>query len=235
MERRKKLRMGETLVTQGLITLDQLRIGLKEQKATGLPIGRQLVSLGFITEAVLRDSSPSPWQPGYRPQPGGGRRRGDAPGAGGFRPSPPSVADRPRCRAQRADARDHRHVQRRRARPVEGRARRPDRDRHPAGRRGAAARVHRQVLRLRSLARRHPARNRNRRSRLRQPQPRHRGIHPAGGAAGRRAADRRGEARIATSTSNPNTPSCASATASTACWSRSAACTRPTGRASWCA
>lgn len=55
MERRKKLRMGETLVTQGLITLDQLRIGLKEQKATGLPIGRQLVALGFITEAVLRD------------------------------------------------------------------------------------------------------------------------------------------------------------------------------------
>src|SRR3569623_214714 len=55
MERRKKLRMGETLVTQGMITLDQLRIGLKEQKATGLPIGRQLVALGFITEAVLRD------------------------------------------------------------------------------------------------------------------------------------------------------------------------------------
>ena len=55
MERRKKLRMGETLVSQGLITLDQLRIGLKEQKTTGLPIGRQLVALGFITEAVLRD------------------------------------------------------------------------------------------------------------------------------------------------------------------------------------
>ena len=45
MERRKKLRMGETLVSQGLITVDQLRIGLKEQKATGLPIGRQLVAL----------------------------------------------------------------------------------------------------------------------------------------------------------------------------------------------
>jgi type II secretory ATPase GspE/PulE/Tfp pilus assembly ATPase PilB-like protein len=55
VERRKKLRMGETLVSQGLITIDQLRIGLKEQKATGLPIGRQLVALGFITEAVLRD------------------------------------------------------------------------------------------------------------------------------------------------------------------------------------
>src|SRR4030042_4615436 len=55
MERRKKLRMGETLVSQGLIPLDQLRIGLKEQKTTGLPAGRQLVALGFMTEAVLRD------------------------------------------------------------------------------------------------------------------------------------------------------------------------------------
>ena len=54
-ERRKKLRMGESLVAQGLITLDQLRIAVKEQKATGLPIGRQLVALGFITEAVVRD------------------------------------------------------------------------------------------------------------------------------------------------------------------------------------
>ncbi len=55
VERRKKLRMGESLVAQGLITLDQLRIAIKEQKATGLPIGRQLVALGFITEAVVRD------------------------------------------------------------------------------------------------------------------------------------------------------------------------------------
>src|SRR4030042_3439278 len=55
MERRKKLRMGETLVSQGLIPLDRVAIGLKEQKPTGLPIGRQLVALGFMTEAVLRD------------------------------------------------------------------------------------------------------------------------------------------------------------------------------------
>ena len=55
MERRKKLRMGESLISQGLITVDQLRIGLKEQSSTGLPIGRQLVALGFMTEAVLRD------------------------------------------------------------------------------------------------------------------------------------------------------------------------------------
>jgi len=55
MERRKKLRTGESLIAQGLITVDQLRIGLKEQTSTGLPIGRQLVALGFMTEAVLRD------------------------------------------------------------------------------------------------------------------------------------------------------------------------------------
>ena len=55
MERRKKLRMGESLVSQGLITVDQLRIALKEQKLTGLPIGRQLVALGFVTESVIRD------------------------------------------------------------------------------------------------------------------------------------------------------------------------------------
>jgi type II secretory ATPase GspE/PulE/Tfp pilus assembly ATPase PilB-like protein len=55
MERRKKLRMGESLVAQGLITVDQLRITLKEQKLTGLPIGRQLVALGFVTESVIRD------------------------------------------------------------------------------------------------------------------------------------------------------------------------------------
>jgi type IV pilus assembly protein PilB len=55
MERRRKLRMGESLAAQGLITVDQLRIALKEQKLTGLPIGRQLVALGFITEAVIRD------------------------------------------------------------------------------------------------------------------------------------------------------------------------------------
>ena len=47
--------MGESLVAQGLITVDQLRISLKEQKLTGLPIGRQLVALGFVTESVIRD------------------------------------------------------------------------------------------------------------------------------------------------------------------------------------
>jgi type II secretory ATPase GspE/PulE/Tfp pilus assembly ATPase PilB-like protein len=54
-EQRKKLRLGELLVQQGVITQDQLRIGLTEQKQSGLPIGRQLVRLGFVTEAMIRD------------------------------------------------------------------------------------------------------------------------------------------------------------------------------------
>jgi general secretion pathway protein E/type IV pilus assembly protein PilB len=54
-EQRKKLRLGELLVQQGLITQDQLRIALTEQKSQNIPIGRLLVRLGFVTEAVVRD------------------------------------------------------------------------------------------------------------------------------------------------------------------------------------
>ena len=54
-EQRKKLRLGELLVQQGLITHDQLRIALTEQKAQNIPIGRLLVRLGFVTEAAIRD------------------------------------------------------------------------------------------------------------------------------------------------------------------------------------
>ena len=54
-EQRKKLRLGELLIQQGLITPDQLRIALTEQKVQQAPIGRLLVRLGFVTEAVIRD------------------------------------------------------------------------------------------------------------------------------------------------------------------------------------
>jgi len=54
-EQRKKLRLGELLVQQGLITSDQLRIALTEQKHHSAPLGRLLVRLGFVTEAVIRD------------------------------------------------------------------------------------------------------------------------------------------------------------------------------------
>ena len=54
-EQRKKLRLGELLIQQGLLTPDQLGIALAEQRQDNIPIGRMLVRLGFITEAAIRD------------------------------------------------------------------------------------------------------------------------------------------------------------------------------------
>ena len=49
-------RLGEILVEEGLITQDQLRIALTEQKKSKLPLGKVFVALGFVTEAVMRDA-----------------------------------------------------------------------------------------------------------------------------------------------------------------------------------
>jgi len=54
-EFRKKLRLGELLIQQGLITTDQLAIALAEQRHNHVPIGRLLARLGFITENQIRD------------------------------------------------------------------------------------------------------------------------------------------------------------------------------------
>jgi type II secretory ATPase GspE/PulE/Tfp pilus assembly ATPase PilB-like protein len=54
-EQRKRLRLGELLIQQRLLTSDQIGIALAEQKQSNLPLGRQLVRLGFITEAAIRD------------------------------------------------------------------------------------------------------------------------------------------------------------------------------------
>jgi len=48
-------RLGETLLRRGLITTDQLRIALTEQRTQPQPLGRLLVRLGFLTEHVVRD------------------------------------------------------------------------------------------------------------------------------------------------------------------------------------
>ena len=47
---------GEQLIRQGLITKDQLRIALTEQRKSGKQLGRILVELGFLSEAVMRDA-----------------------------------------------------------------------------------------------------------------------------------------------------------------------------------
>lgn len=54
-EQRRKPRLGELMVQQGLISQDQLRIALTEQEHSDLPLGRQLVLLGFVTEIMVRD------------------------------------------------------------------------------------------------------------------------------------------------------------------------------------
>jgi general secretion pathway protein E/type IV pilus assembly protein PilB len=48
--------IGQILISQGVISEDQLRIALLEQLKSNLPVGRLLVSLGFVSEATLRDA-----------------------------------------------------------------------------------------------------------------------------------------------------------------------------------
>ncbi len=48
--------LDEALIAQGLITQDQLHIALLEQHHTGNLLGKTLIALGFISEAVLRDA-----------------------------------------------------------------------------------------------------------------------------------------------------------------------------------
>ena len=55
IERKNKL-LGELLVQDRLISRDQLRIALTDQEKSGEQLGHLLVSLGFISESVLRDA-----------------------------------------------------------------------------------------------------------------------------------------------------------------------------------
>ena len=52
----QRRRIGQILITQGIISEDQLRIALLEQMKSNQPIGRLLVTLGFVSEAALRDA-----------------------------------------------------------------------------------------------------------------------------------------------------------------------------------
>ena len=51
-----KKKLGEQLVEKGLATADQVDIALTEQKKKGRLIGELLVSLGFVSESVMRDT-----------------------------------------------------------------------------------------------------------------------------------------------------------------------------------
>lgn len=51
-----KKRLGDLLIEKGLVTEDQIKIALMEQRKTKKTIGQCLVDIGFITEALLRDA-----------------------------------------------------------------------------------------------------------------------------------------------------------------------------------
>ena len=51
-----KRHIGQILISQGILTEDQLQIALLEQLKTHQPVGKLLVNLGFVSEATLRDA-----------------------------------------------------------------------------------------------------------------------------------------------------------------------------------
>ncbi|SMF34618.1 MSHA biogenesis protein MshE [Alteromonadaceae bacterium Bs31] len=50
---KKRIRLGDLLVAQQIITQDQLELALKEQKKTGRKLGRQLIEMGAVEENTL--------------------------------------------------------------------------------------------------------------------------------------------------------------------------------------
>lgn len=52
----KPRRLGELLIERRVISEDQLRIALLEQKKTSNQLGKVIVDLGFATEAIMRDA-----------------------------------------------------------------------------------------------------------------------------------------------------------------------------------
>ena len=50
---RSRLRVGEALLQEGVLTEDQLRHALAQQKSSGQMLGEMLVTQGVITNAVL--------------------------------------------------------------------------------------------------------------------------------------------------------------------------------------
>ena len=53
MGRPEKIRLGEILVQQKLLSEDQLKVALEEQKKTGRRLGRVFIEHGFITEEQI--------------------------------------------------------------------------------------------------------------------------------------------------------------------------------------
>src|SRR5574343_981118 len=56
MARPEKIRLGEILVQQGLLTPEQLTHALQEQQRTGRKLGRVFIESGFVTEIQISEA-----------------------------------------------------------------------------------------------------------------------------------------------------------------------------------
>ena len=56
MARPEKVRLGEILVQQKVLTEDQLRLALEEQKRSGRKLGRVFIEKGFVTEEAIAEA-----------------------------------------------------------------------------------------------------------------------------------------------------------------------------------
>jgi len=56
MARPAKIRLGELLVQQNLLTEEQLKLALDQQKKTGQKLGRVIVEIGYVTEEGLSEA-----------------------------------------------------------------------------------------------------------------------------------------------------------------------------------
>ena len=52
----KRIRLGDLLIQSGVLTKQQLEVGLKHQKEMGLRLGDALIKLDFITEQVMKQT-----------------------------------------------------------------------------------------------------------------------------------------------------------------------------------
>ena len=53
MARPEKIRLGDLLIQQGLLTDEQLSLALDEQKRSGRKLGRIVVDRAFVTEGAI--------------------------------------------------------------------------------------------------------------------------------------------------------------------------------------
>jgi len=56
MARPEKIRLGDLLISQKLITMEQLTFALEQQKRTGRPLGRVLGDNSIVTEEQISEA-----------------------------------------------------------------------------------------------------------------------------------------------------------------------------------